>query len=201
MPFPGMPDDEDIPEFFKRFGIPGMPGMPGQGDPNGGQDYKSQQGHQLKRLGCRDQLAAFAQHVFFTQQTLDGGGAGRWCTQAFFLHGFAQLAYHRHWGRLCHADIVRHGLLRQNPPARTLFKEKTSGIGRDFPIFTKSYWACNRRYVIVKNTANAQRGFGFIFRAIGNLVIERAKSILASQYRLFAVVLKGVTENFHEWLL
>ena len=42
MPFPGMPDDEDIPEFFKRFGIPGMPGMPGQGDPNGGQDYKSQ---------------------------------------------------------------------------------------------------------------------------------------------------------------
>ena len=42
MPFPGMPDDEDIPEFFKRFGIPGMPGMPGQGDRNGGQDYKSQ---------------------------------------------------------------------------------------------------------------------------------------------------------------
>ena len=41
MPFPGMPDDEDIPEFFKRFGIPGMPGMPGQGDGQG-QDYKSQ---------------------------------------------------------------------------------------------------------------------------------------------------------------
>ncbi len=45
MPFPGMPDDEDIPEFFKRFGIPGMPGMPGQGGQggqDGGQDYKSQ---------------------------------------------------------------------------------------------------------------------------------------------------------------
>jgi serine protease Do len=41
MPFPGMPDDEDIPEFFKRFGIPGMPGMPGQGG-QGGEDYKSQ---------------------------------------------------------------------------------------------------------------------------------------------------------------
>lgn len=38
MPFPGMPDDENIQEFFKRFGIPGMP--PGQGAP-GGQDYKS----------------------------------------------------------------------------------------------------------------------------------------------------------------
>lgn len=37
MPFPGMPDDENIQEFFKRFGIPGMPG---QGAP-GGQDYKS----------------------------------------------------------------------------------------------------------------------------------------------------------------
>ena len=42
MPFPGMPDDEDIPEFFKRFGIPGMPGAPGQGGQDGGQDYKSQ---------------------------------------------------------------------------------------------------------------------------------------------------------------
>lgn len=40
MPFPGMPNDEDIPEFFKRFGIPNMPSAPGQGD--GGQDYKSQ---------------------------------------------------------------------------------------------------------------------------------------------------------------
>lgn len=37
MPFPGMPDDENIQEFFKRFGIPGMPG---QGAP-GGQEYKS----------------------------------------------------------------------------------------------------------------------------------------------------------------
>ena len=45
MPFPGMPDDEDIPEFFKRFGIPGTPGIPGQGNPNGGQDYR--------RLPCR----------------------------------------------------------------------------------------------------------------------------------------------------
>ncbi len=43
MPFPGMPDDENLQEFFKRFGIPGMPGMPGnpgQGGP-GGQEYKS----------------------------------------------------------------------------------------------------------------------------------------------------------------
>ncbi|MES2635912.1 MAG: DegQ family serine endoprotease [Pseudomonadota bacterium] len=37
MPFPGMPDDENLQEFFKRFGIPGMPGMPGQGVP----EYKS----------------------------------------------------------------------------------------------------------------------------------------------------------------
>ena len=42
IPFPGMPDDENLQEFFKRFGIPGMPGQgaPGQGAP-GGQDYKS----------------------------------------------------------------------------------------------------------------------------------------------------------------
>ena len=40
MPFPGM-DEEDIPEFFKRFGIPGMPSVPGQGG-QGGQDYKTQ---------------------------------------------------------------------------------------------------------------------------------------------------------------
>ncbi len=41
MPFPGMPDDPDLQEFFKRFGIPGMPGAPDQGgQPN--QEYKSQ---------------------------------------------------------------------------------------------------------------------------------------------------------------
>ena len=39
-PFPGMPDDENIQEFFKRFGIPNMPGNPGQGG-QGGQEYKS----------------------------------------------------------------------------------------------------------------------------------------------------------------
>ena len=40
MPFPGMEGDEQMQEFFKRFGIPGMPGMPGQSAPQ--QDYKSQ---------------------------------------------------------------------------------------------------------------------------------------------------------------
>lgn len=41
MPFPGMPDDEQMQEFFKRFGIPSMPGAPGQnGAPQ--PDYKSQ---------------------------------------------------------------------------------------------------------------------------------------------------------------
>jgi serine protease Do len=39
-PFPGMPDDENIQEFFKRFGIPGMP--PGQGQAPGGQEFKTQ---------------------------------------------------------------------------------------------------------------------------------------------------------------
>jgi len=38
MPFPSMPDDPNLQEFFKHFGIPGIPGAPGQG----GQEYKSQ---------------------------------------------------------------------------------------------------------------------------------------------------------------
>jgi serine protease Do len=39
MPFPSMPQDEQMQEFFRRFGIPNMPGMPG----NGGEqpEYKS----------------------------------------------------------------------------------------------------------------------------------------------------------------
>lgn len=36
---PGMPNDEALQEFFRRFGIPGMPGAPGG---EGGQDYKTQ---------------------------------------------------------------------------------------------------------------------------------------------------------------
>ena len=40
-PFPGMENDENLQEFFKRFGIPGMPGTPGQGG-QPGQEYKSQ---------------------------------------------------------------------------------------------------------------------------------------------------------------
>ena len=38
-PFPGMENDENLQEFFKRFGIPGMPGQPGG---QGGQEYKPQ---------------------------------------------------------------------------------------------------------------------------------------------------------------
>ena len=40
-PFPGMENDENLQEFFKRFGIPGIPGVPGQGG-QPGQEYKSQ---------------------------------------------------------------------------------------------------------------------------------------------------------------
>ena len=40
-PFPGMENDENLQEFFKRFGIPGVPGAPGQGG-QPGQEYKSQ---------------------------------------------------------------------------------------------------------------------------------------------------------------
>lgn len=42
MPFPGMPDDENLQEFFKRFGIPNIPGQPGPGAPGGSPEYKSQ---------------------------------------------------------------------------------------------------------------------------------------------------------------
>ena len=44
MQFPGMENDENLQEFFKRFGIPGIPGIPGQpgGPGQGGQEYKSQ---------------------------------------------------------------------------------------------------------------------------------------------------------------
>ena len=44
MQFPGMENDENLQEFFKRFGIPGIPSIPGQpGVPGqGGQEYKSQ---------------------------------------------------------------------------------------------------------------------------------------------------------------
>jgi serine protease Do len=38
MPFPNMPYDENLQEFFKRFGIPGVPGGPNQGE----QEFKSQ---------------------------------------------------------------------------------------------------------------------------------------------------------------
>ncbi len=38
MQFPGMPDDPELQEFLKRFGIPNMPGQGGQP----GQEYKSQ---------------------------------------------------------------------------------------------------------------------------------------------------------------
>ena len=51
----------------------------------------AQERHQLKRFGGGNQLAAFAQHVFFGDQAFNRRGAGRGRAQAFFLHGFAQL--------------------------------------------------------------------------------------------------------------
>ncbi len=40
-PFPGLENDEQLQEFFKRFGIPSIPGMPGQNG-EAQPDYKSQ---------------------------------------------------------------------------------------------------------------------------------------------------------------
>ena len=59
----------------------------------------AQQRHQLEGLGRGDEFAAFAQDVFFGYQAFNDGGAGGWCAQAFFLHGFAQF-------------VVFHGLAR-----------------------------------------------------------------------------------------
>ena len=59
----------------------------------------AQQRHQLKSLGRGNQFAAFAQHVFLSQQALDDGRARRRCAQSFFAHGFAEL-------------FVFHGLAR-----------------------------------------------------------------------------------------
>lgn len=42
MGFPGMPQDEQLQEFLRRFGFPGVPGMPGSPGQEGEQDYKSQ---------------------------------------------------------------------------------------------------------------------------------------------------------------
>jgi serine protease Do len=41
MPFPNMPYDENLQEFFRRFGIPGIPGVPGSPNQEG-QEYKTQ---------------------------------------------------------------------------------------------------------------------------------------------------------------
>ena len=49
----------------------------------------AQQRHQLHRFGGGDDFAAFAQHVFFGQQALDGGRARGGRAQAFFLHRLA----------------------------------------------------------------------------------------------------------------
>lgn len=44
MQYPGVPDDDQMQEFFKHFGIPNMPGMPGSPGQNGAppSDYKTQ---------------------------------------------------------------------------------------------------------------------------------------------------------------
>ena len=50
----------------------------------------TQQRHQLERLGGRDQLAAFAQHVFLVDQPLDDARARGRGAQALFMHRCAQ---------------------------------------------------------------------------------------------------------------
>ena len=51
----------------------------------------AQERHQLEGFGGGNQLAAIPQHVFFVDQAFNGGSAGGWRAQAFFLHGFTQL--------------------------------------------------------------------------------------------------------------
>ena len=51
----------------------------------------TQQRHELKSLGCGNQLAAFTQHVLFGQQAFNDARARGWRAQPLVLHGFAQL--------------------------------------------------------------------------------------------------------------
>ena len=69
------------------------------------------QRHQLKRLGCGNQFAAIAQHVFFIEQTLNGGGTRCRGSEPLFLHGLSELIVFDGFARPFHGP--QEGRLRK----------------------------------------------------------------------------------------
>ena len=62
----------------------------------------AQQRHELKSLGCGNQLAAFAQHVLLGQQAFNDARARGRCAQPLVLHGFTQLIVFNGFARTLH---------------------------------------------------------------------------------------------------
>jgi len=83
-------------------------------------------------------------------------------------------------------DIARHATvlvmqpnLRQGGPPRILREEKIGSVVGDEPILPKTNRARNDHVIAMEDAANAKRIVRLILGAIGNLVVEGAKTLVA----------------------
>ena len=129
----------------------------------------------MKRFGRRDQLTAFAQHVFFSDQAFYRGRARGGRAKAFFLHGFTQFivvygfagAFHRaqqsrfriaRWGprlqSFCIDGVNRHPFTRPDRHQRLA----VFFVG----VFVFGFLAINRQ------PARLDQHFAFGFEAVAS---------------------------------
>jgi len=80
-------------------------------------------------------------------------------------------------------------------------KEKFCRIVCNQPLLPKTNWASDDDFVFMENTANAEWVLRFVFGAVRNFIIERAKTFCAMPVCIGTHVCCRKTEDFCQWML
>ena len=83
-------------------------------------------------------------------------------------------------------------------PCRVCRKKEIGRVVCNQPALTKTNWASDNNFVIVKYAANTERVLSFIFCAVRNFIVERAKTFCSMPVGIGTHVRCRKTENFCE---
>jgi hypothetical protein len=90
---------------------------------------------------------------------------------------------------------------RERRPSCTGRKKEICCIVSNYPFLAETNRTSDNNFAFMKNAANTQRILRFVFRAIGNFVVERAEALGSVAISTRACVTRRKSEDFCEWML
>ena len=88
----------------------------------------------------------------------------------------------------------------QSRPSCACWKKEIRCIICNYPFLTKANWTSDNGFAVVENTAHTERVLSFVFCAVRNFVVKRAKTLCAMAICFGTHVSCRKSENLCKWM-